>query len=419
MSFLLNKKTWNWLKWVLLFVVIYKGYSNFINNSNTFGTDLRNRITGARTLETTNNIYTYKWENGDPEELCDPYDHPNDPMNRVTASPFAIQFHQLFSFLPYQKIRYLWFFMQYALYIVIILLIYFNIKSEEHKRISLFLGGLLSTFPFWSFHVERGQMYILTAFILTATIIFWRKQNLNYYFISLAFLVLLRPTFCILLTIPLILGRRELILKQIYFCLPVLVGHFFLFNDIYVNYLQSMSLMGDLQIAKLPISGREDFINYPVIIEEMDWSSIGVFNFENTSIQHLFLEYLNFKIAPSLLKTIFIVITLLVLIFSYVKKLTGNTLVLFLSVFIIIGEYFIPAPRYSYNFTQVIPLLILAYPLINKNFQTILISISLLLLSGLLSFVSYDLGLGELLLLTLLITLTINYETNKELSTDN
>ena len=76
--------------WIAIGVALFVSFVIDLANTNANGAiDLRNRITGARLLESGINPYTYKWHSGDPDIYCDVFNNPNPlvTVSKTTASP--------------------------------------------------------------------------------------------------------------------------------------------------------------------------------------------------------------------------------------------------------------------------------------------------------------------------------------------
>src|SRR5690348_8467334 len=69
------------------------------------GTDIRNRVVGARVLLRGLDPYTYQWRPGVPEELLDPMFDPRTPLHRLTAPPTALCMYAAVAGLSYRAIR--------------------------------------------------------------------------------------------------------------------------------------------------------------------------------------------------------------------------------------------------------------------------------------------------------------------------
>src|SRR5260221_9382292 len=88
---------------------------DFANTAQGGAIDLRNRITGVRLLESGIDAYHYKWREPEPAEYCDPYNNPNLPVSKTTATPALLLVHAPLAAPPYRLGQFLWFFLQWVL----------------------------------------------------------------------------------------------------------------------------------------------------------------------------------------------------------------------------------------------------------------------------------------------------------------
>jgi len=155
--------------WVLVGLALLVSFGMDLANTVQGGAiDLRNRITGVRLLEHGVDAYHYKWSNVDPPEYCDPYNNPKLPVSKTTATPALLMLHVPLAALPYRVAQFLWFFAQWLLLLGTGWLWLRACATSRARCVAaLFFVGFTYTAA-WRLHAERGQAYVLLAFLLHA-----------------------------------------------------------------------------------------------------------------------------------------------------------------------------------------------------------------------------------------------------------
>ena len=189
--------------WTLAAVALLVSFwLDFANTAQGGAIDLRNRITGARLMEAGMNAYSYKWHGGDPAEFCDLYNNPKLPVSKTTATPAMLILHAPLSALPYRPAQLLWLAAQWALLLGTGWL-WLRACAMPWQRwlVVAAVTGFTYTAS-WRLHAERGQAYVLLAFLfawwLTATLDPKRGNGFIAGFLA-GMLVMLRPPFALLL----------------------------------------------------------------------------------------------------------------------------------------------------------------------------------------------------------------------------
>ena len=191
--------------WLLAGLALLVSFGiDFSNMAQGGAIDLRNRITGARLLEHGIDAYHYKWREGEPPEFCDPYNNPKLPVSKTTATPALLMLHLPLAALPYRPGQLLWLLAQW------LLLLgtgwrWLRVCATPGTRrlVALLVTGFTYTAS-WRLHAERGQAYVLLAFLfacwLTATLDPKRGGGFNGFIggCIAGFLVALRPPFILL-----------------------------------------------------------------------------------------------------------------------------------------------------------------------------------------------------------------------------
>jgi len=188
--------------WVLAGLALLVSFGvDFANTAQGGAIDLRNRITGLRLLEHGMDAYRYKWHEGEPPEFCDVYNNPNVPVSKTTATPALLMVDLPLAAVPYRLAQFLWFFAQWALLLGTGWL-WLRACATPGARLlaALAVTGFTYTAA-WRLHAERGQAYVLLAFLfawwLTATLDGKRGNGFLAGCVA-GFLVALRPPFVLL-----------------------------------------------------------------------------------------------------------------------------------------------------------------------------------------------------------------------------
>jgi hypothetical protein len=188
--------------WVVLGLVLLLSFGVDLYNTSLGGAiDLRNRITGARLLAHDIDAWHYKWHEPDPQQYCDPYNNPNLPVSKTTATPALLLLHLPVALLPYRLGQLLWLLVQWALLLGAGWLWLRRCATPRQRwLVALFLAGFTYTAS-WRLHAERGQAYVLLLFLFAC----WLAATLdpksgNRFWTGLlaGFLTTLRPPFLLL-----------------------------------------------------------------------------------------------------------------------------------------------------------------------------------------------------------------------------
>lgn len=175
----------------LLTIILSFYYSN-----NTGGTDLRNRIVGARLIGKGYSPYFYKWHPSDGEFLLDPNDSPSRLANGNTVTPAVLYISYPLINLSYPRIRLYWTIIQH---IAALLLISLMLKRYEGSSrllpAAIVIFGVFTS-NYWLLHIERGQMSIFYALLFALMYYFFTSKWKNGEYLSGmigGLFVLLRP----------------------------------------------------------------------------------------------------------------------------------------------------------------------------------------------------------------------------------
>lgn len=104
---LVKKNTFPKILFWLVLLITAIGFIVDLQTTFTYiGTDLRNRVVGARLVIEGIDPYFFKWTPVWSERFCDPLDDPNNLLSRVSVPPTVLALHSVIARLPYlqQKI---------------------------------------------------------------------------------------------------------------------------------------------------------------------------------------------------------------------------------------------------------------------------------------------------------------------------
>jgi hypothetical protein len=189
--------------WVILGVALAISLYVDLSNTMTSGSiDLRNRITGTRTMMADIAPYHYKWHKGEPPEYCDLYNNPTLPVSKVTATPTALLLLVPLAALDYGSAQLLWLFLQWAL---LLGTAWLWLRRSENFQQWLFIAGSTAGFTYtaaWRLHAERGQAYVLLLFVFAVWLVLTLDSKKGNGFIAgcvAGLLIALRPPLLVLL----------------------------------------------------------------------------------------------------------------------------------------------------------------------------------------------------------------------------
>jgi len=339
------------LSWVMVGLALLVGFGiDFSNTAQGGAIDLRNRITGVRLLEHGIDAYHYKWREGDPAEYCDPYNNPKLPVSKTTATPALLMLHLPLAALPYRLAQFLWFFAQWLL-----LLgtgwVWLRARATSPVRllVALFLVGFTYTAA-WRLHAERGQAYVLLAFLfacwLTATPGPKRGNGFAAGCIA-GFLVALRPPFVLLVPF-LALHRRGQLAGAaagllLGFGLPLLMN-----PTSWGDYFSAMQTHSELyRLGFDPAPGPQ---SYPPTIEGVPTDILGHYvaiPYADFSA-HALLRWLGFAPFPAMPLLLTVAVPFVFWLWLS-RRQPAERLLPGLAAWFFLADLFLPAYRDSYN----------------------------------------------------------------------
>ncbi|MDH4128748.1 MAG: DUF2029 domain-containing protein, partial [Spirochaetota bacterium] len=204
-------------KILLIFSILVSLIAFGTDFKNTFqygGVDFRDRVCSARAYKMGLNPYNYKsynFKGRQADLLFHPLEYlPEIPVSRINAPPTVLILFLPFADISYKTQRIIWFFIQWGMLILSLILLHLCTDNGEKRYIIWILGLLfISGNYFWHFHVERGQIYILYSFLIILAYWVLQKSFSFKSFLSgfiLGFVASLRPPI-ILMGIPIIIGK--------------------------------------------------------------------------------------------------------------------------------------------------------------------------------------------------------------------
>jgi hypothetical protein len=337
--------------WMMIALALLVSFAlDFNNNAQGGAIDLRNRITGVRLMENGIDAYHYKWHIGEPLEYADVYNNPKLPVSKTTGTPALLLVNMPLALLPYRLGQFLWFFAQWGL---LLGTGWLWLRACETARarwlVTLFVTGFTYTAA-WRLHAERGQAYVLLAFLFAWWLTRTRDAEKSDGFLAgflAGVLVALRPPFVFLLPFAALHRRGQLAGAAagllLGFGLPLLVN-----SDCWSDYSRAMQTQSEYYRSGVDLRpGRQ---TYPAKIEGVPTRILANYvaiPYADFSV-HALLRELGF--APFPVWPLLLAIALpfgLWLIYSRAEPV--EMLLPGMAAWLFLTDLFLPAYRDSYN----------------------------------------------------------------------
>ena len=361
------------------------------------GSDLRNRVVGARLMLEGIDPYTFKWQPGWSEKFYDPLAVPTEQISKLSVPPTVLVLHAAIANLSYGQQKIIWLLVQWSALIGTVSIFIKTSHSQSKNVLTLAVGFFFASSLFWRLHVSSGQIYIVYVFLLAIAWLFLNDSSKYGHLISGFFAgvtVSLRPSF-VLLFIPFLARRKHSF---------VLGGALGLLSNLALSWAVAGTLIWKryvlvaskmiglvdldtyLSVAERKLPSPD--IVYPKIVEAFSWSAQTPLEryFANTAL-YLPLNVLRVPNERGILLIGLMAATscLLLCVLKHSPKSGKDTNFIFLFgvLMALVAEFFIPVPRYSYYDVQMIlPLLVV----INEAEVGYLVSrkINIALIAGLL-----------------------------------
>ncbi|MFA6001129.1 MAG: glycosyltransferase family 87 protein [Thermoleophilia bacterium] len=318
------------------------------------GVDLRNRVVGARLIREGLDPYFYEWTPDRSELLLDPNTGTGSPATSTTVTPAALLLHQPVAFISYKLQRYGWFVLQWAM-LIATTCIMARAASSRDAKIAIWILGLLiiSGSYFWRLHVERGQIYVLYAFMIAVA--FWLCEKKTSFGLMaggffLGVFAAFRPPGALMLIPMLVYGKWKILVGSVVgavvtFLVTLVTGNI-IYWDSYVRAAQAWSdvFLGIVRFDYAPYE-------HPVIegMGNLTWRANTPTS--DTSFQAL-LQQVGFNVSSGpLLIVMFLIIAAAVIFLFRIRKAGDSIPTMFLagSTLVLLSSYLLPARLYTYN----------------------------------------------------------------------
>lgn len=407
---------------VAVFVLFYSFIRDWKLDEYRVPIDLRNRIVGARLLDTPHSPYTYHWQNSDPIELYDFARFKETEISAVTATPFLLYIYSGLNSLSFYSIAKIWLIFEYLCVVTIMLLSLIYLKKPIEKTMILLCLSLFTLGNPWQCHTDSGQYYILNSllFFLFFIVIRIEKKSSVILILQLLFasiLIFTRPI-SILFLIPLIFIFPRF--KKFFIFLSSILLFFTLIivvlpkqKKLWADYFSSVNYMSQFYQGKITPDFNFKEYTEPCNIEGYDIEKMEALNPKKNYKEYYFNYYKlpeefgwkKFSMTSCLIQYLIIVLIGAFLVYNKVKledkfesKITY--LLLFGFLIYILAEIFLPIQRASYNEVQWLFPLAIIFFMYKKN-KLLILSFLLFLFFSIINFERFDLQVifSELILL--------------------
>ena len=320
------------------------------NIAHSGSVDLRNHITGVRLLEHGIDPYHYQWHAGEPSEYIDLRYNQNLPVTKTTVTPALLLVHLPFAPLPYRATQYLWLVTQWLMLLATAgLWLRACATSFQRWLVLLVITGFSYTAA-WRWEAERGQAYLLLAFLFTCwqTTTLDPKRTNSFLAGSIAgFLIALRPPFLLLLPF-LALHRRGQLLGAVTGLLLGIGLPMLLNPACWTEYASAMQTFSHLY--RNGINPPHATLPYPPVIEGTSTELLGqLMPFHTGDFSfHGLLRRAGFEPFPEF-PPLLAVAALFTVWLWWTRKQPASILLAGLAAWFFLADLFLPALRYSYH----------------------------------------------------------------------
>lgn len=130
MQFQKNNKTLNLLI-VSAIIITLIGFAVDLQNTFVYwGTDLRNRVVGARLIIEGIEPYFFSWHQGLSDRFLDPLDPVDSLISRVSVPPTVLALQSIIARLPYMPQKIIWLIVQWSAFLGTVFLLIKTSKSQ-------------------------------------------------------------------------------------------------------------------------------------------------------------------------------------------------------------------------------------------------------------------------------------------------
>jgi hypothetical protein len=312
--------------------------------------DLRNRVTGARLMSDGTDPYTYKWTASDPALYCDLYNNPHLPVTKTTSSPAMLGFTLPWAALPYRSGQFMWLAAEWLLLIGTVRIWWRACGNNLQRGLIAVLFTIFTFTAAWRLHADRGQCYVLFAFLFALWALWTMRTGRGWAFaagFAAGFLVMLRPPCAVLLPI-LAWRRRDQWLGMSSGLLAGLLLPMMFMGNIWGDYGSAMQEFSWLYRHDYnPPSGLRD---YPSFVENIPVGLLGYYSpisYADSSIHRLLREI---GVEPISGTLVFLAGAIPFGIWCWrARRLDTPRLLLGLAAWMYLLDFMLPSYRDSYN----------------------------------------------------------------------
>jgi hypothetical protein len=372
------------------------------------GSDLRNRVVGARLMGKGYSPYFYKWNPADGERLLDPNDVRSRLANGNTVTPAVFYVFYPLTYLNYPVIRLLWTILQIlAAGAIIWMMLKRYGGSSPLTAAGIVILGLMAS-DYWFMHIERGQMHVfyvllfaLMYYIYTAK---WKYAEFISGFIGGLF-IFFRP-FAGFIGLGFFLqGKMNWIKGSITGVITAILIFVAPNPSLWRDYLKAMDEYGNECLARGHTIPDATHPKFPSVIEGSTNLTI-IQGFDITSMPAMYgiIRKLGINYTPlrSYLTCGFIILILSLFFFRVKNQSTPAALFLFAFLTYKVLELFILNWRSAYSLIEwIFPLFLIVQQIQNRALGMILLVTALLFLHFVPYRFHYQVFSGETILLLL------------------
>jgi hypothetical protein len=329
--------------------------------------DFRPRVTGYRLMVGGHDPYRFLWQPGMPAKFVDPYLPSHQSLTRTTVTPTALLLNAPLDALTYKQQKLAWLFVQWALFLGMLYML--GRCMIVGDRLVFWIVGLLlvgGSYA-WRGHVERGQIYVVFAFLFACVIalaLSHRSRATMVAGVLLGLLIALRPSYALVL-IPFVMAVRWrfVLATALGLVVSVAVPAALFGVSIWQEYARAMAAQARLYLRWFD-SVPQTASWYPKVIDGMhpaDWNAVSLPGFDSSfanlaNIAHVALA--STAIYVCLLVTVTAYMVLLWLAGRGRRPRTG-VLLLEGGMLVALAEFFLIATKYSYRDVTLTPLVAL------------------------------------------------------------